>query len=581
MKKAILFLSVFSFFVENKAQNQTNIISTNTVAEQVMLGNYNPATYQASVIIMHPDSLSNGILKRVSADSLHAYLSAMAAFKNRNTGSDTLSNVKGIGAARRWALKKFQQFSSQNQNRLIPSYLQFDQSICNITKHRDIFAVLPGTDTTDKSIVLIEGHLDSRCAVLCDTACLAQGMEDNGSGSALVLELARVMSKYSYKNSIVFMLTISEEQGLYGAEAFANYCFQKGIKVKAILNNDVIGGVICGQTSSPPSCPGAGNIDSTHVRLFSYGGFSSFHKGLARFVKLEYKEQIRPYASVPMTLHVMTPEDRTGRGGDHIPFRMKNYTAIRLTSANEHGDANVTALGYNDRQHTSADILGVDTDSDQIIDSFFVDFNYLARNAVINGNAAAMAAIGPKTPDFTMTSPDGENLVITITQQAQYLKYRVGLRTNTYDWDTVFTCSGTSVFTLNGLPANDYIASVASFDNNNVESLFSKELLMTLTTGVKERKINPSGIAMLGCKPNPADEATMITILANTEVAGKQAEVNISDVLGRKIFTKTLQLDEGINEVEYNHGYHYSGTFICSVKINGAVIQSQKLIFKE
>ena len=88
----------------------------------------------------------------------------------------------------------------------------------------------------------------------------------------LVLELARVMSKYTYNHTIVFMITIAEEQGLNGASAFADYATQKGIKIKTVLNDDVVGGIICGQTASQPGCQGAGQIDSTHFRIFSFGG---------------------------------------------------------------------------------------------------------------------------------------------------------------------------------------------------------------------------------------------------------------------------------------------------------------------
>lgn len=576
MKRSFFILfSIGLFFTELKSQ--TNIVSTNNQAEQILLGNYNPTIYMANQIINHPDSISRGINARVSPDSLHAYLNAMKSFVNRNSGSDTLSTTKGIGAARKWAFRKFQQFSAANQNRLLPSYLQFDLPICGTNQHKNIYAVLPGTDTSDKSIVIIEAHFDSRCSDLCDTACVAEGMEDNGSGSALVLELARVMSRYSYKNSIVFMLTIAEEQGLLGAEAFADYALQKGIKIKAVLNNDVIGGVFCGHTASPPGCTGFGTIDSTHVRMFSYGGFSSFHKGLARFIKLEYKELIRPLATVPMTLHVMTPEDRSGRGGDHIPFHQKNFAAMRFTSANENGDANVTNPNYKDRQHTSGDILGLDTNTDGILDSFFVDFNYLARNVVINGNAAGMAAIGPKTPDFTMTSP-GENIIITITSQTQYLHYRVGLRTTTYDWDSVYTFVGTTIDTIH-VPAGNYIASVASVDNRNVESLFSKELLVTVTTGQNELSRGSNSFELLQNKPNPSDEATTISVLVHRQMNYSNAHIYITDISGKEVKKIPIVLKEGLNEVDYSHGYHMSGTFVYSLVIDGKTMQSRKMVF--
>ena len=244
---------------------QTNIICTGTAAEQVMQGNYDPATYKAANVINDPAVISQEIMARVSPDSLLSYLQVLRTFENRNSGSDTLSNTRGIGAARRWIYGKFQQFSLRNENRLLSAYLQFDGAICNMQKHSNVMAILPGTDTADKSIIIIEAHMDSRCSGLCDTTCLAEGMEDNGSGTALVMELARVMSKYSYNHTIVFVTTSAEEQGLLGAEALATYVKQKNILVKAVLNNDVIGGIICGHTSSPPSCPGLNDIDSTNA----------------------------------------------------------------------------------------------------------------------------------------------------------------------------------------------------------------------------------------------------------------------------------------------------------------------------
>src|SRR5687767_3396364 len=113
-----------------RLQAQTAMLSTNPAAEQIMLGTYNPASYAATTVVNHPDSISRGIAARISTDSLHSYLEVMRSFKNRNTGSDTTSSVKGVGAARRWVYGKFQQFSSQAENRLVPSYLQFNFLIC-------------------------------------------------------------------------------------------------------------------------------------------------------------------------------------------------------------------------------------------------------------------------------------------------------------------------------------------------------------------------------------------------------------------------------------------------------------------
>src|SRR5688572_18247548 len=162
MKKNILGL-VFAFIGLAGLLAQTNINVTNPTALQIMQGNYNPATYAQTVPITHPDLISLGIMNNISPDTLKANIIRLSTFKNRNAGSDTLSSTFGIGAARTWVHQKFQQYGNANENRLLPFYLTFDRTICSITKHKDICAVLPGADTADKSIIVIEGHMDSRC----------------------------------------------------------------------------------------------------------------------------------------------------------------------------------------------------------------------------------------------------------------------------------------------------------------------------------------------------------------------------------------------------------------------------------
>lgn len=343
------------------------------------------------------------------------------------------------------------------------------------------------------------------------------------------------------------------------------------------MNNDVIGGITCGMTSSPPSCPYFKHIDSTQVRLFSIGGFNSFHKGLVRFIKLEYKEMILPTATVPMMVTVMTAEDRTGRGGDHIPFRALGFVAMRFTSANEAGDANVTSGSYTDRQHTSSDSLGLDADMDGDIDEYYVDFNYLARNTVINANAAAMAAIGPRTPDFTLATTGG-NLIVTLTAETGYPQYRVGVRTTTNDWDSVYTfAGGVTTFTI-PVGNGNQIVSVASVDDKGTESLFSKELQATVN-GVNNMFATPKAIELLQNKPNPADEATMISVLVNDRIAYKEAYISIKDLNGREVRRTNIELNNGMNEIIYEHGYNMSGVYIYTLVIDGIPIESKRMIF--
>lgn len=572
----ILFISCFCFI---HPFSQTNIIFTNILTDQIIKGNYNPNNYISSTPIDQHDAIISYIQNNVNPDSLKSYILKLATFENRNTASDTISSTTGIGAARRWVFQKYSSFSAQAENRLIPSYFQFDKTICNVTQHRNVIGVLPGTDTSNHEVIVIEGHMDSRCENECDITCQAHGIEDNASGSALVLELARVMSKCSFKNTFVFMLTIGEEQGLYGADAFADYCNLNDIPVKAVFNNDVIGGIICGQTSSAPSCPGLNNIDSTQVRIFSYGGYNSVHKQLARFIKLQYKEELLPQMDVPMMVTIMSGEDRSGRGGDHIPFRQNGFAACRFTSANEHGDAS-NGPGYTDRQHTTDDVLGVDTNLDGTIDSFFVDFNYLARNACINGTGAAIAALGPKKPDFNTATVIGPGIIIHVLQEANYPTYRVGLRSVNNDWDSVYTISG-YYDTIFPPISNVYYVSIASVDENGLESLFSKEVVIQNSQisvpEIEETTTLP--IELLQNRPNPFDEATIIGVLVNKNLSYKKAEIVLSDINGKIIEKLPIELAPGVNEAYYEHGYGKTGTYFYTLVVDGNEIARKSMIF--
>lgn len=558
---------------------QSNIHPTNPIVAQVLLGNYDPADFAAATAITDPAIITAGIDEGVSPDSLKSYIIRLSQFGTRNTGSDTLSPTTGIGAARRWVFQKFESFSAQHENRLLVSYLQFDQNICDVGQHRNIMAVLPGSNPARNGVILIEGHIDSRCDVLCDVTCTAQGVEDNASGTALVMELARVMAKYTFENTIVFMVTTGEEQNLVGARAFAQYVKNNNIPLRAVLNNDVIGGVICGQTSSPPSCSGFNTIDSTSVRLFSAGNYNSAHKQLARFIKLQYRENILPFAKVPMNVRIMAPEDRSGRGGDHIPFRQNNYPAMRFTAANEHGDAS-NGPNYTDRQHTSEDVLGVDTDADGEVDSFFVQFNYLARNAVVNGAAAAIAARNvPTPPDFSAIRSNAGIIIVDITDTADLGVYRVALHTIGHDWDTVYTLTGSTQGTFPAPPGGILYVSVAAVDDKGAESLFSGEKLVLVTGTSGPDEAEQKAVHLLPNRPNPFDEATWISFWVNQAPEYRQASILISDMQGKMIEQIPVKLQAGHNEVLYTHGYGIRGIFTYALQIDGRVVDARQMVY--
>ena len=582
------------------AQPVTNITVGSAEVEGILKGQYDPAAYTAPQVIDDHEVMLCELRWGIRTDSLLAYLQALEGFHTRHSYSDTVSAIAGIGAARRWCMSKFQQFSAAQNGRLRPAYLHFDWpgGACgDAFDWRNAMAVLPGSDTTDHQLVIIEAHLDSRCAGPCDTACAAPGMEDNGSGTALVLELARVLSRYTYRHTLVFMLTTGEEQGLVGADAMAEWCDANGIRVKGVQNNDIVGGVLCGETSSAPSCAPPGSVDSLQVRLFSNGSSAQPHRGFARSIKHWYAEKLQAQMAVPMAISVIPQEDRDGRGGDHIPFRQRGYRNLRFTSANEHGNANVDSVGYSDHQHTSADVLGTDTDGDQVVDSLFVDLNYLQRNTLINAMGAVLLALGPEPPLFTVhDEPTGLRVSITGGFNSAY---RIGVRPNTSlaDFSAVYLTTDTS-FVVPGLqPAATYYISTAAVDASGVPSPFSREYAKGNDAATPAAPIDPLpygldcwGIglaetaprpaAQLRCMPNPT--AGPATFLLNLPAlpGTAQAYLEVLDAQGRAVQRMPLQLQPGPFTMEHQlRGA--PGLYTVRLVVDGRALAAERVVLAE
>jgi len=576
---------------------QTNQTVSSSEVNKILLGTYNPVNYQASTVITDPGVISAGLMNGISTDSLRADLFALAGFKNRNTFSDTSSSTKGIGAARRWVYNKFLQYSTANEGRLKPAYLWFDYSPSSagcsgsITRHANVMAVLPGSQTDNPSLIIVEGHMDSRNDDNCDITGDAFGIGDNATGTALVIELARVMSKYTFRNTIVFVVNTGEEQGKIGATATANYLDSMNVLIKAVNNNDVSGGIFCGHTASGPGCPGYGALDSTDLRIFSLGTFNSPHKQWARYVKLEYKEQLSSLVTVPMNIQVMQNEDRTGRGGDHQPFSAIGYTAVRFTQAYEDGDCS-NGPGYVDRQHNIRDSLGRDKNGDGVEDSLYVNLSYLARNTLMNANSLAMVAMGPDTITVKPSIITANRFRVQFTPTGAPA-YRVAVRSATNDWDTVFTITGKNVDTIKvpyGTSTTFYL-SAAAVDANGTESQFSTEYQLSTTLVPLYLDPDPTrpaapapdyyGIQLMPNKPNPFDESTLITIQSGTDLFADRTWLNINSIDGRPVSRVKVNLKKGLNEVLFNHGFLMPpGVYICSLIIDGLPVQSTKMVFR-
>lgn len=565
----------------------TSMSCTSPAALQAMKGQHDPAQYAASVVIDDHEEIICALRTAVQPDSLKAALEELVSFGTRNTYSDTVSANVGIGAARRWAFDRFQQISAANEGRLVPAYLQFDYSNepdnCGSGQGwRDVMAVLPGSSVQGHRVVIIEAHIDSRCEDTCDPDCVADGAEDNGSGTVLVLELARAMSRFTFKHTLVFLLVTGEEQGLLGSRAMAQFCVQQGIAVKGVLNNDIVGGILCGETASPPGCGVVNEVDSLQLRVFSHGST----RGMARMIELSYREKLRDHVPVPMVVSVMDREDRIGRGSDHIPFRQQGFQSVRLTAANEHGHGDPSAPDYDDRQHTSDDILGLDLDGDALLDTFFVDFNYLARNAVVNGASATLLAHGPETPTWSLLD-EPAGLRVSFTGSPAYSAYRIGVRglNAPQPFDALYRTASTS-FPIPGLQPNQgYYVSVAGVDADGITSIFSPEQIRVNDAATADGPFDelpytlqcqPIGIdeawadnahALLAA-PNPFHGATLISWALAEGFRGAEGWLVVSDASGRELERRRVATASGAGSLDFTNR-HGAGVFICTLEVGG------------
>ena len=330
------------------------------------------------------------IAEQINSDELHATIAKLVGFGTRHTLSDTKSNTRGIGAARRWVQSRFDAISKDCGGCLevvTPSQTFTGKRIPQPAEVMDVVAIQRGTSDPNR-VVVITGHLDSRVTDVMNAKSDAPGANDDGSGSATVIETARVLSKHKFAATIVYGVLSGEEQGLYGGKVIADYAKQQGWQVESDLNNDIVGNTH-GQD---------GVVDNTTVRVFSEGTKSDETLDQAKYRRYHGGEVDSPSRNVARFMADLAEKyltnfhvrmvyrtDRYGRGGDQVQFLEAGYPAVRVTEAHE----NYT------RQHqdlrTENGIKYGDT-----IDG--VDFAYLAQVARLNALALASLAAAPAPP---------------------------------------------------------------------------------------------------------------------------------------------------------------------------------------
>ena len=243
-------------------------------------------------------------------------------------------------------------------------------------------------------------------------------------------------------------------------------------------------------------------------------------------------------------------------------------------------------------------MLGIDTNNDNKIDSFFVDVHYLSRNTLINGVSAVLLGLGPETPQFTLhDEPTG--LRVEITSQTNMPEFRVGIRENaSSDFDAVYRFSGTSFLIPGQVAGKNYFVSVAAIDNNKIMSAFSSEIrkvsdastaagtmdnfpysaictLMDLNESASARH----GLNLIGANPNPSEENVSIYVELGTDYNGGKLELLITDNSGKEINRSVIPgRTPGIHSAVVT--IKEKGVYISSLILNGKLLDSKKFVVK-
>ena len=407
------------------------------------------------------------IIDAVSAERIKNDVKTLVDFGTRNTFSDTISDTRGIGAARRWIKSEFVSISKECDNCLDVFYqkdlvtkegnrrVPHDAWIVNVV------AVQKGTKYPNRYIIM-SGDIDSRSSNTMNFEIDAPGANDNASGMAGTIEAARVLSNYQFENSIIYVGLSGEEQGLFGGAGLAKYAKEQGWDIIGILNNDMIGnikgvdGVIDNRTfrifSEP--VPPTETEQQRRARRFYGGEVDGISRQLARYVHKNVKTYM-PEMN-PMMVYRL---DRFGRGGHHRPFNDLGFAGIRIMEAHEN---------YTQQHQDIRTENGINYG-----DTFeHVNFPYAKKLTAVNAINLASLASAPPAP---------ENIAIGgIVQPSAKFKwdkvdgavgYKIYWRdTTSPTWDNSRYVGDVSEFTLEGIVIDNFFFGVASVGKDGYES---------------------------------------------------------------------------------------------------------------
>jgi hypothetical protein len=402
------------------------------------------------------------LVAAVSDERLRQLATKLVSFGTRSTLSDTLSATRGIGAARRWIFDELRRSSPRLQVSYDSHRIAPQGRITREVELRNVMAILPGRSARR---VYVSGHYDTvnlrgggqpgpgtaganpQANRDFNHDIDAPGANDDGSGTILTMELARVLAEsgIEFDATLVFICWAGEEQGLIGSSAHVQALARAKGVVEATFNNDIVGN----------SLGGNGVVDAETVRLYSVGPEDSPSRSLARYI-----ERVAAVYVPSHRIRLMAREDRFGRGSDHSSFTAHGYPAVVFRESNE----NFT------RQHTAEDKLEG------------VDFRYLAQNARVNAAGVASVALAPPAPVVTnergqarvSRAPSGYDATLQWVESPGAAGYRVYWRDAwSNDWQHAQAVGNVTQFTLPNVNIDDWVFGVAAIGSDGQESVVS------------------------------------------------------------------------------------------------------------
>ncbi|TVT38392.1 M20/M25/M40 family metallo-hydrolase [Hymenobacter setariae] len=438
----------------------------------LVLGTPGFALAQSSAPQPAADPTIQRLVNEVSAKNLEADVRKMVSFGTRHTLSDTQDKKRGIGAARLWVFNEFKKYSKAGGGRMTVEMDTFlmkpdGKRVDKLTPMANVLATIPGTDPTDKRVYIMSGHLDSRVTDVMNRTADAPGANDDASGVAAVMEVARVLAGQKFPCTIKLVAVQGEEQGLLGAAHLAQRAKREGWNVVGVLNNDIVGN----SKGYDPEI-----TDTLHLRVFSEGVPANETPEQARIRRQLSSEndapsrQLARYAQTAAQRYVSANgyavlleyrPDRFLRGGDHTPFNQQGYAAVRFTETNENFNHQHQDL------RTENGIVYGDLPE-------FVDYRYLRRTAQVNLATLASLALAPAAPQKV------EVLTAKLTNRTELrwqapqggpapAGYVVLVReTSAPQWQQRFPVSGTTADL--GISKDNYIFGVVSVDAQGHES---------------------------------------------------------------------------------------------------------------